>query len=564
MKKKLLCLFMALVLALATLLTGCITIVVPTDPAESAEPGKTTEVQPTEPTKTEAPTQKPTDNPTEPSIPEQTTVAPTETEPPFTPPVAKSLEAVPVIVGSHVKNDWHSDIRRNKYWVEWPQFTVLGQDRPVFAEAIEKWNISADKSGLKKYNDNIEDARKSFSPAMNNWEDRTDASVQRADEKIFSVLLESTSYHGGVHPGTLYSQLNMDPETGKMLGLSDVVQNQDGFIEKAVSLLNEQNKENGNPFWDKYEETFRGLLQKKLSDNDAAGIAWVLLPDHLRLIVDEYVLAAYSYGPVNVEVPFYENETLFLKKDYYAAVNGTFKPFASDGKGGFQIALFYEEPFGDYLVNVIDYPGDYYGEYEIWCGERVVRKSRGLGLSHAWLLTRGDQQFAIIQCSYENGYEETHVYGVGREKLEEVGTYYGAVIPVVNDPDRLLWEDRGDMLGTWTGYAKLTVTDAGQLEYDDTYLLYNKDDGFNEIAKRTLTTKREVKALSVEDPKKEIRIPKGAALVPYETDFKTFMDVILSDGTFARIPVVRDKSSYSFLIDGVNEYDVFDGITYFG
>ena len=35
MKKKLLCLFMALVLALATLLTGCITIVVPTDPAES-------------------------------------------------------------------------------------------------------------------------------------------------------------------------------------------------------------------------------------------------------------------------------------------------------------------------------------------------------------------------------------------------------------------------------------------------------------------------------------------------------------------------------------------------
>ncbi|MBP5294300.1 MAG: hypothetical protein J6Y95_01120, partial [Lachnospiraceae bacterium] len=526
-------------------------------------PGKTTEVRPAEPTKTEAPTVKPTDKPTEPSTPEQTTEAPTETEAPFTPPVAKSLEAVPVLVSSHAKNDWYPDIRRNKYWVEWPQFSVLGQDRPAFTEAIEKWNLSADKSGLMQYTDNLEDARKGFSPAMNNWEDRTDAYVQRADEKIFSVLLESTSYHGGAHPGTLYSELNMDPGTGKTLGLSDVVQNQGSFIDKAVSLLTEQNKENGNPFWDKYEDTFRGLLQKKLGDNKTAGIAWVMLPDHLRLIVDEYVLAAYAYGPVYVDIPFYENETLFLKKDYYAAVNGSFKSFASNGKGGFNVSLFYEEPFGDYLVSVLDYPGEYYGDYEIWCGERVVKKSRGLGLTHAWLLTRGDQQFAIIQCSYENAYEETHVYRVGREKLEEVDTYYGAVIPVVNDPDHLLWEVRGDMLGSWTGYAKLTVTDAGQLKYDKTYLLNNKDDGFEEIAKRTLTTKREVKAFSVEDPKKEIRIPKGTELVPYETDFMSYMDVILPDGTFARIQVVRDKSTYSFLIDGVNEYDVFDGITYY-
>ena len=563
MKKKQICLFMALVLTLTMALTGCITIVVPTDPAESAEPGESTEVRPTEPTKTQAPTEKPTDKPTEPT-PGQTTEAPTETEAPFTPPVAKSLEAVPVLVGSHTKNDWYSDIRRNKYWVEWPQFSVLGQDRPAFTEAIEKWNLSADKSGLKLYTDNLEDARKNFSPAMNNWEDRTDAYIQRADEKIFSVLLESTSYHGGVHPGTLYSQLNMDPETGKTLGLSDVVQNQDSFIEKAVSLLDAQNKENGNPFWDKYQETFKGLLQKKLSDNDAAGIAWVLLPDHLRLIVDEYVLAAYAYGPVYVDVPFYENETLFLKKDYYAAVNGKFEHFASNGKGGFQIALFNEEPFGDYLVSVFDYPGEYYGEYEIWCGERVVRKSRGLGLSHAWLLTRGDQQFAIIQCAYENGYEETHVYSVGREKLEDVCTNYGAVIPVVNDPDHLLWEVRGDMLGTWAGYAFLTVTDAGQLEHDKVFRFNNKDDDFEETKKRTLTTKREVKAYSVEDPKKEIKIPAGAVLVPYETDFESFLDVILPDGTFARIPVVRDKSTYSFLIDGVNEYDVFDGIRYSG
>ena len=96
MKKKQICLFVALLLTLTMALTGCITIVVPTDPAESAEPGESTEVRPTEPTKTQAPTEKPTDKPTEPT-PGQTTEAPTETEAPFTPPVAKSLEAVPVL-----------------------------------------------------------------------------------------------------------------------------------------------------------------------------------------------------------------------------------------------------------------------------------------------------------------------------------------------------------------------------------------------------------------------------------------------------------------------------------
>ena len=133
-----------------------------------------------------------------------------------------------------------------------------------------------------------------------------------------------------------------------------------------------------------------------------------------------------------------------------------------------------------------------------------------------------------------------------------------------SDPDHLLLMKNADALGTWTGYVKLRIQADGTLRPDGLYMFDNKGDSFYKQDPRTLTTKREVKAYSVKDPSKEVKIPAGTSLIPYETNFTDFLDVILPDGSLARIKYVRDKSSYSFLIDGVDEYDVFDGIMYAG
>ena len=188
-------------------------------------------------------------SPTEKTDPPETEAPTTEepaTEPPTEPegpPEAKVFESLPVLSRVHAKNDWDASIMRNKYVVIWPQFAVLGQDWPEFAKAVETWNNEADRSGLILYTENLSAAQKSFDPNMNNWEDQINAKVQRADEKIFSVLLEHVAYHGGAHPVSAFSSLNMDPKDGKLLELSDVVKNADAFTEKALSLLEKQNKD---------------------------------------------------------------------------------------------------------------------------------------------------------------------------------------------------------------------------------------------------------------------------------------------------------------------------------
>ena len=68
----------------------------------------------------------------------------------------------------------------------------------------------------------------------------------------------------------------------------------------------------------------------------------------------------------------------------------------------------------------------------------------------------------------------------------------------------------------------------------------------------------------MKDPAKEVKIPAGTVLIPYETNFGSFMDVILPDGSLARINYVYDKTNYTYLINGVDQYDVFDGIMYAG
>ena len=562
MKKQLFSMMTALILVFTMVLTGCITIVTPTRAPESDPAVVTTKAdEPT--TVTEAPTEKPTDKPDEPATPEATTEAPTDkpTEPPFTPPEAKTFESIPVLAQSHAKNDWHSDIQRNMFWVEWPQFSVLGQDWPVFAEAIEKWNLSADKDGLIFYSDNLADAQKAFSPAMNNWEDKTTPYIQRADEKIFSVLLETVSYHGGAHPGTTYSQLNLDPQTGKKLALSDIAADKDALTEKALSVLEAQHKNNGNPFFDGYKDTFKGLLQKELGGEDAAGLSWVLLPDLLKIVVDEYILAPYAYGSVELEIPFYEDETLFLNADYYAAVSGEFKAFIKEDKS---FNSSFQAGDREYYVTIADVPGSYYGDYEIMVGELMVKRDRGLGISGAWLLTRNDVHYAFVEYYYENGYSNIDVYKVAVNELKFLEEYSGEILATIKDPDHLLWQTFHDSIGTWTGYAKMKITEEGKLEADGPFMFNNKDDDFYKNGKRTLTTKKEVRAFSVDGSDKEIKIPAGTVLTPYETNYDSFMDVILPDGSLARIKYEKDSTNYSIKIDGVDQYELFDGIMYFG
>ena len=562
MKKHLTGILTALVLVCAMLLNGCITIVAPTRTPESVMPEETTKAEPaTKATESVSPTEK-TDAPETqaPTTEEPATEPPTEPE---GPPEAKVFESLPVLARAHAKNDWDASIMRNKYVVIWPQFAVLGQDWPEFAEAIEKWNVDADKSGLTLYTDNLENARKSFDPNMNNWEDQINAKVQRADEKIFSVLLEHVAYHGGAHPGSAFSSLNMDPKTGKVLNLSDVVKEADAFTEKALSLLEKQNKDNSSPFFDGYKDTFTGLLQKELNGEDASGLTWVFEKDSLRLVADEYILAPYAYGPVYVDVPFYEDGTLYLDGSYYAASEGLFWAFSKEGSN-YSTTLLEEGPNGKRIITVMDWPGTYYGEYELWVGELATKKDRGMGLSNVYMTAKDGKYHTFIEYYYENGYSQIDVYEITEQNFKFLETMYGEIVPLVKDTGNLFLKENGDALGTWTGYAKLRLQEDGTLKPDDVYMFDNRDDSFFGNTKRTLTTKIEVRAFFVEDPKKEIKIPAGTVVVPYETDFASFVDVILPDGSLAQIRYVRDPGSYNYLIDGVSQFDVFDGIMYAG
>ncbi len=135
---------------------------------------------------------------------------------------------------------------------------------------------------------------------------------QRSDEKAFSFIIESYLYCGGAHGTTAFFAHNIDPETGKDIKFSDVVQNTKGLPDTIVDELIRQNEDLEDYFEEcpGDKENLYESLGVKLDDN-AKDLVWTLCYDGIRIYFEDYALGSYAVGTRNVLIKFADYPEVF-------------------------------------------------------------------------------------------------------------------------------------------------------------------------------------------------------------------------------------------------------------
>ena len=119
------------------------------------------------------------------------------------------------------------------------------------------------------------------------------AEPTRTDSVVFSYTEEESSYTGGAH-GNLYSSgININPETGERLELTDVVTD----INLVHDFASDDLSTKSDMLFNEYEDTLNSLFE-------VPNVQWVLDSEGLVLMFNPYELAPYAAGVITVLIPY--------------------------------------------------------------------------------------------------------------------------------------------------------------------------------------------------------------------------------------------------------------------
>lgn len=127
-----------------------------------------------------------------------------------------------------------------------------------------------------------------------------DIDVVRADDRLFSMLISYGDESGGAHPNHGSSTLNVDPVTGNLLTLSDVLADDTNF---AVYVRNELEiaypgiTEEVDSFYFQEEGEDPDVFRQKL-DHDS--YTWTIDEKGLNIFFSPYEIASYATGDMEI------------------------------------------------------------------------------------------------------------------------------------------------------------------------------------------------------------------------------------------------------------------------
>lgn len=171
--------------------------------------------------------------------------------------------------------------------------------------------------------------------------------VQRADDKVLSVLVTVDSFFNGPHPFTYWESYTYDTQTGEQIPLSDIVTD----IRALPQLLldNLQPVDETYEFSDEEKEDMLGKIEEYVANNE---LCWVLTDEAFAVFFDAYDLQYYAFGPIFVSLT-YEDFPELLQPQYR---------FTGDGADGSDVDRFPAEDTGmkNYSWDKLE---KYYEEY---------------------------------------------------------------------------------------------------------------------------------------------------------------------------------------------------------
>lgn len=401
-----------------------------------------------------------------------------------------------------------------------------------------------------------ENARELLSSGWgNSYFEECSFKLNRADNKMFSVSECTSSYYGGAHGSYYLNGHNYDSSSGKELSLRDISTDYDRVYQETMNKLSSLNANGG--FFESYPDTVRDIFYGE------HGANWYADLQGIHIVFNQYEIACYAAGMIEVVLPFKEYPDLFAEKYVYTgtAAIEPLDPWAEENAadynsdGSLEQICFSNEYDNDNYTSKLSFT---------WNGTGFQDEMYG-SITDLYMVTGADgKMYLYVQGMQDNDWQTLYIYDLNGAAPTKVGEFYNTGISdqAFEYPDRMYLESRINLLGTYGARRVYFIGDDGSLKAKSgEFTLMNNgiDNGI------TSALDLQVTLLDEEGNEQgEAYFPAGTVYHLRATDNKTYVNCELDDGTRCRIKLEGEAGSYPRMIHGVPEDECFEMLPYAG
>lgn len=235
-------------------------------------------------------------------------------------PLLSQGYALPFTVTKHIQTDGRcahlAKVPCTQITVSYPQFqgssqsstaikAINAQIQQVLLQSASSDQSPRDiKTAMSQFIQNYHNATQDF-PQQGVWADEKQIEVKTNQPHLLSLQFSHYFYTGGAHPNSSRTYWNFNPQTGKLIQLSDVLVK--GYAPKLNAIAERRFREakqlspesslNKAGFW---------------FDNDKFQVNnnFLIAPEGLTFFFNTYEIGPYVIGPTEIKIPYAEINAL--------------------------------------------------------------------------------------------------------------------------------------------------------------------------------------------------------------------------------------------------------------
>ena len=369
--------------------------------------------------------------------------------------------------------------------------------------------------------------------------------LMRSDSSVVSLRTFYSDYYGGAHGMYTYSGETFDTQTGRLLNLTDILTDAEGFSSQAIPYIT-----------DKLYETYGDELYPEYAEYIASSFNldeithWYLDAYGITIMYTPYELGPYSMGSPKVILPYSEFGSYIQPK--YMASQDELIAHVDEGQ---DISTLLGES-GPVMVESCAGQWEM-AEINIVSGTERSNLGTFEYLRDCYVIKRADgRTFLLVVCDYMSDDFVTFVYeitdGVPQKCDELSATFFNQSYM---STQQLGMSVRLDVLGSYAAQTDFILQENGQLvQIGDTYKI---------TSDYVMTTIRE---LPVTMDGADTTLSAGTCITIIGTNNidQVYFKVVGSNqsGTIHYTP--DDNSPWIHNINGISEYEYFDNLPYAG
>lgn len=459
--------------------------------------------------------------------------------------IAESI--VPTIIITSDKKEWYTeDGEQLLLEADADRVAVLGDGfEALNATLSEQWQ------GLREHYDELEWAREQYGYMSENDYGFTKhyisegVGVYRLDDCVVSFCGGYEAYTGGAHGYYGYDGATFDVHSGKKLTLEDILNDAEGFYDKAVSYIIEKLEEMND----------EGMLfsdYREVVETETFGetpVCWYL--DNTGIVIQYglYSVAPYVAGAPGVTLP-YDEFGQYMKEEYLPSYRSLFSRVEPNED--------FSKLIGEnrkVMLTSVYSAGRSETEVSVVSGNAVRTVGTFGRVEDAHVIKQEDgHSFLIFCCSHAPDDFVTYVYEVTGGAVRECDRLDGAAWSgTCMGTNRIGLSMYLDVLGTYKGEMVYGLTNDGKLVQAEEIFVVNTTNWLTVI-----------KDLPVTIDGAAATIPAGTKIRITGTDNagKAYFQVADDNEETGLIEYVRDDGQQQLLIGGVPENEYFEMVPY--